>query len=148
MTPQSFIQTVLPAARGAEASWKVPVSVCVAQAALETGWGKSVVGNNYFGIKATPSNGGVSVSSPTMEFVEGKWVSTVASFCRYSSLNQSAFEYGKLLASNPIYGQCFEATTASGFCRALQAAGYATDPSYADKLVDIISQYDLTQYDK
>lgn len=145
---QSFIALLLPPAQATNTKWNVPVSVCIAQAALETGWGSSVVGNNYFGIKATLTNGGTTVQTPTMEYENGKWVSIIGTFCRYTSLNQSAFEYGQFLNINPRYKPCFTTKTAAAFCTQLQECGYSTDPAYAAKLTAIISAHNLTQYDK
>ena len=143
----TFIQTILPFAKQIQAQYKVPVSVCIAQAALETGWGRYVAGNNYFGIKATPEDGGVSVETPTMEFINGKWVQITASFCQYPSMEASVQGYGKLLGTSPIYVLCFLATNPQDLCAQLQMCGYATDPNYAEKLIAIISGSDLQQYD-
>jgi len=142
----TFIQTILPFAKEIQSQYKIPVSVCIAQSALETGWGRYVVGNNYFGIKATPDDGGV-VESPTMEFINGQWIQITASFCQYPNMEASVLGYGKLLGTSPIYTACFLATNPQDFCAQLQICGYATDPSYAEKLNAIITGSNLTQYD-
>ena len=147
-TISKFISMMVPVAQQVQKEWKVPASVCIAQAALETGWGKSIVGNNYFGIKASIA-GVPAVSSPTMEFIDGKWITVVSSFSKYTSLNQCAFEYGEFLNTNNRYKECFQfCNNPLKFTAALQEAGYATDPSYSDKLNAIIIQHNLTQYDK
>ena len=143
----TFIQTILPFAKEINVQYKVPVSVCIAQAVLETGWGRSVAGNNYFGIKATPDDGGVSTEQTTMEFENGKWVQITASFCSYPSMEASVLGYGKLLGTSPIYIPCFLATNPQDFCVQLQMCGYATDPNYAEKLIAVINGSNLTQYD-
>jgi flagellum-specific peptidoglycan hydrolase FlgJ len=144
---QQFIQTMVPVAQDVQGNWSVPASVCIAQAALETGWGRFVVGNNYFGIKASVA-GASAVNSPTWEFENGKWISTVASFSSYTSLTECADDYGRYLKTNPRFKECFNLCNVPlEFTEALQAAGYATDPSYAEKLNSIITSYDLVQYD-
>jgi flagellum-specific peptidoglycan hydrolase FlgJ len=143
----TFIQTILPFAKEVKAQYKVPVSVCIAQAALETGWGRFVVGNNYFGIKATPFDGGTSVEVPTMECINGKWVQIVATFCQYPTMEASVLGYGKLLRESSIYVPCFLSTNPQDFCVQLQMCGYATDPNYAEKLIAIINGSNLIQYD-
>jgi flagellar protein FlgJ len=130
------------------AQYKVPVSVCIAQAALETGWGRYVAGNNYFGIKATLDNGGHNVEVPTTEYVNGVEIFTTASFCSYPSMEASVLGYGKLLGTSPIYTPCFLATNPQDFCVQLQMCGYATDPSYAQKLIAVITGSDLIKYDE
>lgn len=146
-TLNKFISLMVPVAKQVQLQWKIPASVCIAQAALETGWGQSVVGNNYFGIKASVA-GAPAVSSPTMEFMNGQWVSVVASFSQYTSLNQCAFEYGQFLTDNPRYKECFAfCNSPLKFTAALQEAGYATDPAYSAKLNGIITSHNLTQYD-
>lgn len=145
-TIQSFINTLVPVAQQIQKTYRIPAAVCIAQAALETGWGRSVVGNNYFGIKATPSTGKV-VTSPTTEYVNGKEVWVDATFCAYESLADSANEYGIFLTSQARYAPCFNSIlTTNGFCFTLQACGYATDPNYAKKLISIINEFKLAQY--
>jgi len=144
---QKFITMMVPVAQKVQATWRVPTSVCIAQAALETGWGRSIVGNNYFGIKASTA-GIPAVSAPTMEFENGKWISVIASFSRYDSLSQCADAYGKFLNDNERYAPCFQfCDEPLLFTEALQKAGYATDPSYAEKLNAIITTYNLLNYE-
>jgi flagellum-specific peptidoglycan hydrolase FlgJ len=143
---EQFIQKILPSAQEVQEKYKVPASVCIAQAAHETGWGKSVVGNNYFGIKATSQSGSV-ITTPTTEYINGKTVHINASFAAYDSLEQSSEEYGIFLSSQKRYAPCFTAPDCYAFCSQLQACGYATDPNYSDELIAIIVQFNLRQYD-
>lgn len=141
-----FIALILPCAQQVQTKYKIPASVCIAQAAHETGWGRSVVGNNYFGIKATAQSGSV-VSAPTTEFIGSQTVHVQASFSAYADLAQSAEEYGIFLSSQSRYAPCFTSPNCFAFCSQLQACGYATDPNYAEEIIAIIVQFNLRQYD-
>ena len=136
---------MVPLAQNNQTAFKVPASVCIAQAALETGWGRYVVGNNYFGIKAV-SNASPENTTGTMEFMGGKWICVQAQFSAYPSIQECIRQYGVFL-QNPRYLKCFTAQSAQAFCLELQLCGYATDPSYGEKLITIINQFNLTQYD-
>ena len=116
----------------------------MAQAALETGWGKRQIkhadgstSHNLFGIKATGWNGQSAVAG-THEYVDGVRRNETASFRAYSSPAESFADYVRLLKTSPRYQQALQAgTDVQGFARGLQRAGYATDPSYAAKIAAI-----------
>jgi flagellum-specific peptidoglycan hydrolase FlgJ len=144
---RTFIQDCLPAARQVKAKWKVPISVLIAQAALESGWGQSVNGNAYFGIKGRSGSAG-AVQQATHEYVGGARVAVSDSFRAYKDFADAADGYGEFLATNPRYADCFRYTDDPlKFLHALVVAGYATDPSYEVKVAGIIERYVLTQYD-
>ncbi len=145
---QAFIATILPSARKANESWGVPISVLIAQSAQETGWGVHVTDNAYFGIKGK-SPSGDSTTFTTHEVVNGKSVKIDDSFRAYKDIDEAADDYGRFLAENPRYDGCFlYKDKPEKFVAALAAAGYATDPLYATKLLNIIRHYNLTEYDK
>ena len=129
-------------------------SVKLAQAALESGWGKSVVGNNMFGIKASGSTSpywhGESVSAGTSEYQNGAYTGTTGSFRKYATVSDSIRDHTWFLTHNGRYAKAgvFTAKTPEEQARALQNAGYATDPAYASKLISIINSYNLKEYDK
>jgi hypothetical protein len=138
------------AAGPAQASQKetgVPASVTLAQAILESGWGDSHMGDahNYFGIKAQP--GEPSVTMRTREVEGGKSVYIDAAFRRFASVEECFAAHGRFLRDNSRYAKAFQAADGESFARAIAAAGYATDPKYADLLVQIIRENNLTQYD-
>ena len=143
----AFIKELLPIATQVKKTWGVPISVLIAQGALESAWGQHVKGNAYFGIKGhTPSGG--SVSFGTHEVYDGKSVAITDTFRAYSSLTDAADDYGRFLASNPRYRPCFAySNQPDHFVDALAAAGYATDPDYAAKLKGIIRHHNLAGYD-
>lgn len=145
---EAFIQKALPAARKIKADWKVPVSICIAQAAHESAWGQVVKNNAYFGIKGK-SPAGATTTFTTTEFVGGKKITTQDSFRAYKDFDEAADDYGRFLSTNARYQGCFAYTNDPlKFAEELQKAGYATDPDYATKLKRIITTYGLQEYDK
>lgn len=127
-------------------------SVKIAQAALETGWGGHIVGNNLYGIKATGSHtpywNGQYVSAGTSEYQGGSYNQQNANFRAYSSMTDSIMDHNYLIESQSRYQPVRDAKTPEEQARALQDAGYATGPSYANKLISIINSYNLKQYDQ
>lgn len=123
------------------------MSIIIAQAALESGWGRHVKDNAYFGIKAHNTSG-TTTSFKTTEFVNGKKIPTSDTFRAYKNFNEAAQGYGQFLTSNPRYKSAFAyKNNPEKFADQLQVAGYATDPQYAKKLKTIISTYYLYEYD-
>ncbi|MBJ7329247.1 MAG: glucosaminidase domain-containing protein [Solirubrobacteraceae bacterium] len=157
-TPESFITAALPGARKSRDTYKVPVSVTLAQGILETGGGKiAALANNFFGMKAQATatrgvyrweaNAVGCVLKKTREAERGRLVLTVGAFRAYTSLDQSILDHGARLTANPVYAPAFEHTDdPERFLREV-AKRYATDPKYATKLLELIKRYDLGQYD-
>lgn len=142
-----FIAKTLSSAKSVKNKYGVPVSIIIAQAALESGWGRHVKDNAYFGIKAH-NTGGATTSFKTTEFIKGKKISTSDTFRAYKDFNEAAQDYGQFLTSNPRYKRAFAYKNyPEKFAEQLQFAGYATDPLYAKKLKTIISTYYLYEYD-
>lgn len=149
MTPEDFISMMGPAARRICLAYNLPASVCIAQAAIESGWGASVVGNyNYFGRKA--ANGDAAESHVTQEYIKGHYVNIVDEFKSYTSLSDAVEDWCILIREEPAYAQA-AAVWDSGwnltdFVHAL-AHVYATDPGYAEKVLATIAANNLTVYD-
>ena len=127
--------------------------VLVAQAALETGWGERMArtpdgrpSHNLFGIKAHGWGGAVT-TVPTLEFRDGALQREVAQFRAYGSPAEAFDDYLRFLTDNPRYRQALAAGDATGFARGLQAAGYATDPDYADKILGVMASPLLADLD-
>ena len=144
-TPDSFIQSLWPHAERAAQDLGVRPEVLLAQAALETGWGQSVIGtagassHNLFNIKADPSWDGRRVSVPTLEYVDGIAVKRNDAFRAYDSYEASFNDYVAFLRENPRYGSALrQADDPQAFLQSLQKAGYATDPRYAQKISSIL----------
>ena len=152
MTPAQFISKYQNAVIEACAGSRIFPSVKMAQAALETGWGKSVKGNNMFGIKAagqkTPYWSGNSVIANTREVIDGISGQYNLSFRAYPTVADSIRDHTYFLQGNKRYLNVFSAPTPEDQARALQSAGYATDPNYAASLIKIINQYDLKKLDQ
>ena len=147
MTPAEFIDQMLPGARACQRTAGIPASFTIAQAALETGWGSRVRGNNLFGIKADRSWKGPTVDVPTHEVVNGKSIAIVAKFRAYPSWAACIEDRARFFLSMPRYARCFAEHTGAGWARAVAAAGYATDPNYADTLVSIMDGRELQRLD-
>lgn len=143
-----FIATMLPMAEKAAARIGVDPKVLVAQAALETGWGKSIMraddgssSHNLFGIKATGNWKGENARAITSEFRNGQMVKETADFRSYGSYEDSFHDLVSLLQNNDRYqGVVKAADNPEQFVKELQKAGYATDPNYASKISSIAKQ--------
>lgn len=147
MPPTAFIALLLPAAQACHREHGIPASITLAQAALESGWGARAPGNNLFGIKADRAWKGPTVDIATHEYVAGKRVNIVDKFRAYPALGDSVLDRAQFLRKNPRYGDCFREVTGEAWARALQRAGYATDPKYADTLIAVMRGRKMAQYD-
>jgi len=143
-SPEDFVQKLAPHAIEAAKKLGVSVRALLAQAALETGWGKhmprqgSTTSFNMFGIKAGSSWDGKRVNVPTLEYEGGVAVRKKDSFRAYDSPSESFQDYADMVSSSPRYAAAVgRGDDVAGFAHALVKGGYATDPSYAKKLTDI-----------
>ncbi|UZE25269.1 flagellar assembly peptidoglycan hydrolase FlgJ [Pseudomonas sp. B21-056] len=148
-----FVNAMLPMAKEAADRIGVDPRYLVAQAALETGWGKSVMrqpdgssSHNLFGIKASQNWKGDSARAITSEFRNGEMVKETAEFRSYASYRDSFHDLVNLLQSNSRYQDVLKsADNPEQFVRELQKAGYATDPHYASKISHIARQMTSSQ---
>ncbi|HET8764730.1 MAG TPA: flagellar assembly peptidoglycan hydrolase FlgJ, partial [Rhodanobacter sp.] len=140
-----FVAALAPYAQAAARQLGVSVRSVLAQAALETGWGKRMprgangaASFNLFGIKAGSGWDGRKVSVPTLEYENGVAVRKHAQFRAYDSPAQSFKDYANLLGSDPRYASVRgHGDDVRGFAQALVRGGYATDPAYAAKVAAI-----------
>lgn len=126
-------------------------SVMMAQAILESGHGKSILAaqyNNYFGEKAGSNWKGKTVNLNTQEYGNGTYYTITDQFRVYSTKYAGFVGHVNFLKNLSRYDEVFRAKTAEGQARALQSAGYATAPNYADSLINIINKYNLKTLDK
>ncbi|MCG0458850.1 glycoside hydrolase family 73 protein [Enterobacter cloacae complex sp. ECC445] len=145
---QEFLDMSSNSAELAAAKWGVPASVLLAQSALESGWGKHVKNNAYFGIKGKSPSGN-STSFGTTEVINGKIIHIKDTFRAYADYAESADDYGRFLNENKRYKPAFSYTTEPNqFITEIAKAGYATDPDYAPKLIHLMERYDLYEFDK
>lgn len=142
---RGFIRQVWQHAVDASATTGVPAQFMVAQAALETGWGRAVLkhadgasSHNLFNIKAGSSWKGAVVEVPVTEYANGRAYTENARFRSYPSYAEAFRDYARLLTTSPRYADVVGQTDPTGFARSLQDAGFATDPRYAEKLRSII----------
>lgn len=143
---REFVDAVWPHAQAASRQTGIPAQFMVAQAALETGWGDKVLrhadgrsSHNLFNIKAGSNWSGETVSRKVTEYAGGSAYTEQARFRSYASYAEAFQDYARLLSTNARYSDVMGQTSAAGFARSLQQAGYATDPMYADKLTRIIA---------
>lgn len=150
-TPRSFVDKLWPHAVDAAAVLGVSPHVLLAQAALETGWGKHVLkaadgtdSNNLFNIKAGSRWEGPTVAKEVTEYINGKPVKSVETFRAYDTPAEAFADYASLLSTNPRYAGVLN-QDAEGFISGLRQGGFATDPGYGDKLRRIIGSVALRQ---
>ena len=129
---QAFIDALLPAAIEQGKRIGVDPRIIVAQAAQETGWGRSAPGNNYFGIKSHGQDGGQNLT--THEVIDGKRVKINDSFRTFDSPGDSVAGYADFIASNPRYRPMMQAQGLDAQIAELGRSGYATDPNYANSV--------------
>jgi flagellar protein FlgJ len=149
--PADFVRRLRPHAERAAAELGVPTEALLAQAALETGWGKAVmqrpeggISHNLFGIKADRRWEGEQVKVSTLEYRDGLAMKTRAAFRAYDSYADSFADYAAFIAGNPRYREALQsAADPKAYFEKLQQAGYATDPNYARKVLDILQRPEL-----
>lgn len=146
--PRSFIQRLSGLAEAASEATGIPAKFMIAQAALESGWGRREIRHkdgshsyNVFGVKAGKGWRGPVAEVMTTEYVGGVAQRRVEKFRAYGSYAEAFADYARLLTQSPRYKNVVASgADAVGFAQGLQRAGYATDPLYADKLRRVIAR--------
>ncbi|MEC4765844.1 flagellar assembly peptidoglycan hydrolase FlgJ [Halomonas sp. CUBES01] len=140
-----FMETLAPSAQAASRNTGVPAELILAQAALETGWGKHEIASqngsnshNVFGIKAGEHWDGDTTEVVTHEYINGRREKMVDTFRVYDSYEHAFTDYANLIGNNPRYAGVTQAPSAELAAHELQRGGYATDPRYAEKLVSVM----------
>lgn len=167
MKPSEFFGAYAHYAVESQAETKVPASVTLAQAALESGWGKAAPRFNFFGVKGvgmvssnvrkmlaagtyrpglTPLPSDLQILW-TREFTGGQYRKVQDVFAAYPSPKEGFDAHGRLLSRVRRYSKAFSTRDGIGFAVAVAEAGYATDPYYARKLCGLIRKWALMQYD-
>lgn len=158
MTVKNIPPEAVIAAQKTMRGYGIPASATLAQAILESGWFQHHLAeaHNYFGIKGSSAWGFVEV--PTREYVPLKgWVVVKAPFRRYPGMLESFLDHARFLIENPRYQQALAVTQnpdfspperSRRFCQELARAGYATDPNYAQLLIQIMEDNQLYRYDE
>ncbi|MEW5771232.1 MAG: flagellar assembly peptidoglycan hydrolase FlgJ [Pseudomonadota bacterium] len=143
---RAFLEKMRPHAESAAAATGVPAPFILAQAALESGWGRREIkgedgqpSHNLFGIKAGRAWDGAVAETLTTEYRQGVPMKLSQRFRAYADYGSAFTDYANLLKAR--YGEAVRAgDDAAGFARGLAAGGYATDPAYADKLQSTIAR--------
>lgn len=143
-----FHQRLASHAAKASHATGMPANYMLGQAALETGWGRREItgrdgtnSHNLFGIKATGGWKGKVVETVTTEYIDGVKQKRIEKFRAYDSYAESFKDFANLIQNNPRYKAVMEnINSVGGYARAMQNAGYATDPRYANKLASVINK--------
>jgi flagellar protein FlgJ len=152
-TPQEFVDILWPVAQKVGEVMGVDPKAIVAQAALETGWGKHIIhqndgknSHNLFGIKADQRWDGNVAKVSTLEYHEGIAKKEIAPFRVYDSYEHSLKDYAQFVKSSERYQDAIEnGKSIKGYSEGLQEGGYATDPHYAKKIQRIAGGEMLSQ---
>ena len=145
-SPETFVRHLWSSAEQAATELGLPPEALLAQAALETGWGSFVMpagdglsSHNLFGIKADQRWDGGQVGREILEYEAGLTIRKRERFRTYASFEQSFQDYVAFLKSSPRYAEALGKTQDTrAYFKALQDAGYATDPDYADKILRVM----------
>lgn len=148
-----FVESVLPLAKKAAGLLGLDPKILIAQAALETGWGRFITqdekgnnSNNLFNIKATGANGEQAVTVKTTEYIANTPIKTNALFKKYDTLEQSFQDYVSLIKGSGRYQEALAQTSSpASFISALHKAGFATDPNYSEKVMNVYDSKELQQ---
>ncbi len=148
MNKQEFIERVYEASKEGYREYGILPSLVIAQAILESAWGEKHIANNIFGIKAGNPWNGKFVVRKTLEWDGKKYVTKEEKFRAYDTMEDSIKDYLKLIGTAKRYEKVRKAKDYKEACKLIYEAGYATDPKYSDKLMNIIESNKLYQYDK
>lgn len=143
---KQFIQRITNGAIQSYNKYDILPSLTMAQALLESNWGKQSIGNNIFGIKADKNWTGKRVKKQTREFINGKWQIVNAYFRDYDSVEDGIEDHG-LFLTKKRYDKVRKTKEYKVACFEIWKAGYATDPQYPQKLVSIIEKYKFYEID-
>ncbi len=150
---QAFIQTLLPTAKYAVGRSGVDPKMLIAQAALETGWGKHVIKHpngsssyNLFNIKADENWSGKTVTKDVSEYRDGVVMKQRSRFRAYDSFTESFKDYMHLVQNSERYAQAMShRNEPQAYIKQLHRAGYATDPHYSTKVNKVYQRVIATE---
>lgn len=149
MNKDKFIEDLAKAIEKEDKEGKILPSLLLAQGILESAWGTSELakkGNNLFGIKARADE--PYVVKDTKEFLNNKWITVKANFRKYKDYQECIRHAIDRYLTMPRYSKIIEVKDYRAVCRLVWEAGYATDPKYPEKLINVIETYRLFEYDK
>lgn len=152
---ENFILTLVPVAQRLQRQYGILASISLAQAAVESNFGQSQLSalyNNLYGVKTDVADES-KVLLPTLEFVDNEWIEIEDYFKVYPSWDASMESHAQLIYHGTSWDANFYDAVLAGSnyveqAHGLQEAGYATDPDYANKLIEMIEAWELYQYDQ
>ncbi|WP_124058533.1 glycoside hydrolase family 73 protein [Vaginisenegalia massiliensis] len=152
---EAFVKQLVPIAQRLQREYGILASISLSQAMLESDFGASQLSaeyHNLFGVK-TDASDPQGIDFSTKEFVDGEWITIVDRFKVYHSWEESMEEHAKLLYYGTSWNAEYYQDVKQGRdyvaqAKGLQSAGYATDPGYADKIIAMIEEWQLYQYDQ
>ncbi len=145
---ETFINKIGPMASADMKTSGILASLTIAQAILESGWGKSglaTAANNLFGIKGAYNGAGYTCK--TQEWDGSKYITVDATFRKYPSWAESVADHSALFNRLDRYKNLRGLTDYKLACQYVREDGYATDPEYTNKLINLIEKYNLTAWD-
>lgn len=149
ITKNNFVDTIGPIAQQVSSKYNILPSVMIAQAILESNYGKSLLSqeaNNIFGVKLV--RGYASYEIETKEFDEnGNAYFVKAAFSKYDSVNESINFYGYMMSNSSRYKDIVGVRDPLTAITIIKNGGYATDPEYVNKVMSVINRHDLTRFD-
>lgn len=154
LSREEFIQTLAPHAQELQAGYGVLPSIILGQACLESNFGQATLASQYhnlFGVKAFGNQPKVNLE--TQEYLDGQWVTIQGDFRVYNSWEEAMDDHTRLFVNGVDwdphkYEPVLQAKDYQQAAKALQKAGYATDPTYADKIISMIKEYQLDRFDE
>lgn len=152
---QDFVTAIAPIAQRLQRKYGIFASVSMAQAMLESEFGQSGLADehlNLFGVK-TDADDPMGADWKTSEYIDGEWIEIVDRFKVYNSWGESMEAHAQLLVNGTswdpdYYKDVTDGKTPEAQAKGLQSAGYATDPDYANKLINMMEEWDLYQYNQ
>lgn len=139
ITPTEFIRKYWLEAKDSQRITTIPALVTLAQGGLESAWGNKAPRYNFFGIKASSGWTGEIQILPTHEYINGVWTTTTAKFRAYNSAREGFVDHGRFFIDNSRYKNALKyVSDPIEFTKQIAAAGYATDPDYAKKVIDVM----------
>lgn len=153
-TPKEFVKRLYPIIKSLVKNVNIDPKMLLAQAALETGWGKFILKHqdgqssyNLFNIKANTSWSLDKVKKASLEFVNGIFKPITSEFRSYGSFHESVKDYIQLVSNNKRYAEALGSSDPKQYIHRLHKAGYATDPNYSEKILDIYNSDIFKQLD-
>lgn len=152
MSKADFVLSIKDAAIASCKGKSLFPSIVIAQACLESNFGLSQLSvqcKNFFGIKAGSTWKAEKKTFKTTEYINGHPIKVDADFCAFKDFQQCLEYHNAMLHRVPTYGNhgLFKCTSPEGQANVLRLAGYATDPGYPKKLIDIVNEFHLRKYD-